>query len=73
MEAGARWTARLIKSLRARNAARLDRWLSEQVFVSCAIDDVLPYVIGKAGDGFLVSATDFRTAMPSVKTNLPTA
>jgi predicted TIM-barrel fold metal-dependent hydrolase len=59
LEAGTEWTARLIKGLRARNAAKLDRWLSQQVFVSCAMDDDLPYVIGKAGDDFLVTATDF--------------
>jgi predicted TIM-barrel fold metal-dependent hydrolase len=49
----------LIKALRAGNRAKVDQWLSERVFVSCAIDDDLSYVIGKAGDDFVVTATDF--------------
>jgi hypothetical protein len=49
----------LIKALHAGNRAKVDQWLSERVFVSCAIDDDLSYVIGKAGDDFVVTATDF--------------
>jgi hypothetical protein len=49
----------LIKGLRASNRAKVDQWLAERVFVSCAIDDDLSYVIGKAGDDFVVAATDF--------------
>lgn len=29
------------------------------MFVSCAIDDDLPYVAGKLGEDFIVTATDF--------------
>ncbi|HSF46810.1 MAG TPA: hypothetical protein VLA73_00420, partial [Burkholderiales bacterium] len=47
------------KGLRARNRAKVDQWLGERVFVSCAIDDELSYVINKAGDDFVVTATDF--------------
>jgi predicted TIM-barrel fold metal-dependent hydrolase len=60
LEAGSDWTPRLIKGLRkSRGAGKIDRWLSERVFVSCAMDDDLPYVISKAGEDFLVTATDF--------------
>ncbi len=59
LEAGTEWTPRLIKGLRAKNRAKVDQWLSEQIFVSCAIDDDLSYVIDKAGDDFVVTATDF--------------
>jgi predicted TIM-barrel fold metal-dependent hydrolase len=59
LEAGSEWTVRLIKGLRGRNSAKIDQWLAERVFVSCAIDDDLPYIIGKNGDDFLITATDF--------------
>jgi predicted TIM-barrel fold metal-dependent hydrolase len=59
LEAGTEWTPRLIKGLRVRDRAKVDRWLAERVFVSCAIDDDLSYVISKAGDDFVVTATDF--------------
>ena len=49
----------MIKALRSGNRAKVDQWLSERVFVSCAIDDDLSYVIGKAGDDFVATATDF--------------
>ena len=38
---------------------RAELWLGERVFVSCAVDDELPYTIDKLGDDFLVTATDF--------------
>jgi predicted TIM-barrel fold metal-dependent hydrolase len=59
LEAGTEWTPRLIKGLRANKRAKVDQWLAERVFVSCAVDDDLPYVIGTAGDDFVVTATDF--------------
>jgi predicted TIM-barrel fold metal-dependent hydrolase len=59
LEAGSDWTARLVKGLRANNKAKIDQWLAERVFVSCAMDDDLPYTIGKNGDDFLITATDF--------------
>ena len=59
LEAGSEWTVRLIKGLRKSQGAKIDGWLAERVFVSCAMDDDLPYIIGKAGDDFLVTATDF--------------
>jgi predicted TIM-barrel fold metal-dependent hydrolase len=59
LEAGADWTVRLIKGLRANKSAKIDRWLTERIFVSCAIDDDLPYIKSKVGDDFLVTATDF--------------
>jgi hypothetical protein len=49
----------LVKGLGAKNRAKIDRRLAEQVFVSCAIDDDLPYVANKLGDDFIVTATDF--------------
>jgi len=49
----------LVKGLGAKNRAKIDRWLAEQVFVSCAIDDDLPYVASKLGNDFIVTATDF--------------
>jgi uncharacterized protein len=59
LEAGSDWTVRLIKGLRANKQAKIDQWLAERVFVSCAMDDDLPYLIGKNGDDFLITATDF--------------
>lgn len=60
LEAGSDWMPRLIKGLRnSKGAGKIDQWLSQRVFVSCAMDDDLPYVIDKAGDEFLVTATDF--------------
>ena len=59
LEAGADWTVRLVKGLRASKGAKIDRWLAERVFVSCAIDDDIPYIQSKIGDDFLVTATDF--------------
>ncbi|MDP9129614.1 MAG: amidohydrolase, partial [Candidatus Binatota bacterium] len=48
-----------VKGLGEKRRAKVDRWLAEQVFVSCAIDDDLPYVASKLGDDFIVTATDF--------------
>jgi predicted TIM-barrel fold metal-dependent hydrolase len=59
LEAGADWTVRLIKGLRASKGAKIDEWLAQRVFVSCAIDDDIPYIKSKVGDDFLVTATDF--------------
>ena len=59
LEAGIEWTTRLVKGLGERRRAKVDRWLGEQVFVSCAVDDDLPYVSSKLGDDFIVTATDF--------------
>jgi len=59
LEAGIEWTTRLVKALGAKQRAKVDRWLAERVFVSCALDDDLPYVASKLGDAFIVTATDF--------------
>jgi len=58
LEAGADWTVRLVKGLRGKSA-KIDQWLAQRVFVSCAIDDDIPYIKSKIGDDFLVTATDF--------------
>jgi len=71
LEAGSEWTVRLLKGLRGHNRAKVDQWLAERVFVSCALDDDLPYIIGKNGDDFLVTATDFPMATPFAKTSWP--
>ena len=59
LEAGSEWTVRLVKGLRARSGAVIDRVLGERVFVSCALDDDIPYIVSRLGDDFLVTATDF--------------
>jgi predicted TIM-barrel fold metal-dependent hydrolase len=59
LEAGVDWTPRLVKGLGSSRRAKVDRWLAERVFVSCALDDDLPYVTNKLGDDFIVTATDF--------------
>ncbi|MBM4297691.1 MAG: hypothetical protein FJ143_08125, partial [Deltaproteobacteria bacterium] len=59
LEAGIEWTPRLVKALGEKRRAKVDGWLAERVFVSCALDDDLPYVAGKLGDDFIVTATDF--------------
>jgi hypothetical protein len=58
-EAGSEWTVRLVKGLRASKGAKIDQWLAERVFVSCAIDDDITYIMSKISDDFLVTATDF--------------
>ena len=58
LETGSDWTVRLVKALRRRRP-EVDEWLGERVFVSCAVDDDLPYTIDKLGDDFLMTATDF--------------
>ena len=59
LEAGADWTVRLVKGLRERKGAKVDEWLGDRVFVSCRLDDELPFIISKLGDDFLITATDF--------------
>ena len=59
LETGTDWVVRLVKALRGRQGSKVDRWLGERVFVSCAVDDELSYTIDRLGDEFLVSATDF--------------
>ena len=59
MEAGSDWTVRLLKHLRTSKGSVVDEWLGEKVFVSCALDDDIPYIKSKVGDDFLVTATDF--------------
>ena len=59
LEAGIEWTTRLVKGLGEKRRAKVECWLAERVFVSCAIDDDLPYVANKLGDDFIVTATDF--------------
>jgi hypothetical protein len=54
------WVPRLVKGLAENRRAKIDRWLAERVFVSCALDDDFPHVINKLGDDFVVTATDFR-------------
>jgi hypothetical protein len=49
---------RLVKGLRGKSNT-IDQWLAERVFVSCAIDDDIPYIKSRVGDDFLVTATDF--------------
>ncbi|MDH3442394.1 MAG: amidohydrolase [Deltaproteobacteria bacterium] len=59
MEAGIDWAPRLVKALGGSRRAKVERWLTERVFVSCALDDELPLVTNKLGDDFIVTATDF--------------
>ncbi len=65
LEAGADWTVRLVKGLRERNGAKVDGWLGGRVFVSCGLDDELPFIISKLGDDFLITATDYPHADPN--------
>lgn len=59
LEAGSDWTVRLVKGLRERKGAKVDQWLGDRVFVSCRLDDELPYITSKLGEDFLITATDF--------------
>lgn len=59
LETGTEWTVRLVKELSARKGSRAREWLGERVFVSCRLDDDLPYVIGKVGEDFLITASDY--------------
>jgi predicted TIM-barrel fold metal-dependent hydrolase len=62
LEAGSDWTVRLVKGLRARKGAKVDQWLGERVFVSCGLNDELPFIMSKLGEDFLMTATDFPHA-----------
>ncbi len=59
LEAGSEWTVRLLKRLRTGKGSIVNEWLADRVFVSCALDDDIPYIKSKVGDDFLVTATDF--------------
>ena len=59
LEAGTEWTPHLVKAIRGNKQAKIEEWLAERVFVSCALDDDLPYVMNKLGNDFIVTATDF--------------
>lgn len=59
LEAGSDWSVRLVKGLRERKGAKVDQWLGERVFVSCRLDDDLPYITSKLGEDFLITASDF--------------
>jgi predicted TIM-barrel fold metal-dependent hydrolase len=59
LETGSVWVVRLVKALRPRQGSKLDQWLGERVFVSCAMDDELPYIIDRLGDDAMITATDF--------------
>jgi predicted TIM-barrel fold metal-dependent hydrolase len=71
LEAGADWTVRLVKGLRERKGSKVDGWLGEQVFVSCRLDDELPFITSKLGEGFLITATDFPHADANRQDRLP--
>lgn len=62
MEAGADWTAQVVKSLKNRKGDKIDDWLGTRVFVSCRIDDDLPYLASRLGEEFLITATDYPHA-----------
>jgi hypothetical protein len=51
-----------VKRLRQRKGEKVDRWLGERVFVSCGVDDELPFITSKLGNDFLITATDFPHA-----------
>lgn len=59
LEAGIEWTTRVVKGIRGDKRKKVDQWLAERVFVSCALDDDLVYVASKLGDDFIITATDF--------------
>jgi hypothetical protein len=44
LEAGSDWTPRVVKGLRKSKGAKIDQWLAERVFVSCALDDDLFFI-----------------------------
>jgi predicted TIM-barrel fold metal-dependent hydrolase len=59
LEAGSDWSVGLVKGLRGRKGAKIDQWLGDRVFVSCRLDDDLPYIASRLGEEFLITATDF--------------
>jgi predicted TIM-barrel fold metal-dependent hydrolase len=59
LETGTEWTVRLVKNLRERSRSKVQEWLGDRVFVSCQLDDDLPYVISKLGEDFLITASDY--------------
>lgn len=59
LETGTDWTVRIVKDLCARKGPKIRDWLGERVFVSCKLDDDLPYVIDKLGEDFLITASDY--------------
>ena len=58
-ETGTEWTPRLVKGLCQRKGPKVRDWLGERVFVSCQLDEDLPYVINQLGDDFLITASDY--------------
>jgi hypothetical protein len=59
LEAGAEWAPRLVKTVQQRQGKKVDEWLGQRVFVSCRLDDDLPYLISRLGPDFLITATDY--------------
>ncbi len=59
LEIGCDWTPWIVKGLRSRTKNRIDDWLGDRIFVSCAVGDDLSYVVDRLGDDFLVTASDY--------------
>jgi predicted TIM-barrel fold metal-dependent hydrolase len=59
LETGTDWTVRLVQGLAVKKGRKVREWLGERVFVSCSLADDLPYVIGKLGDEFIITASDY--------------
>ncbi|HZT06144.1 MAG TPA: amidohydrolase family protein [Chloroflexota bacterium] len=58
MEAGCEWVPRIMQAASARNKRAKDR-LGERVFVSCRLDEDLPYLTSRLGDEWIITATDY--------------
>ena len=58
LEAGCEWVPRLVKAASGRNK-KAKEWLGDRVFVSCRLDEDLPYLISRLGEEWIVTATDY--------------
>ncbi len=59
MEAGSEWAPRILKNISSRQRSKAQGWLGERVFVSCRLDEDLPYLISRLGEDWIVTATDY--------------
>lgn len=59
LEAGSEWVVGSIREAEARWNTAVRDCLGERVFVSCKLNEDIPYLIKQLGQDFLITATDF--------------
>lgn len=59
LEAGAEWAVSLVREVEARWRKKIGELLGTRAFISCRVDEDIPYLTKKLGGDFLITATDF--------------